>query len=464
MTEDQIRALGPALGEYLDEFADCFAHPGTRTHLREYVRGQLSDLQRKSVEPIAHWAGVAPRTLQEFLSLSDWDQGRMGDRLQQIVVRDHADPQAIGIIDDSGHVKKGKHTACVQRQYCGRIGKTDNCVVSVHLVYASYDTRFRTMLDSVLYVPKSWLDPQRRAETQMPAEATYRPKHEIALELLARAKANGVRFGWITADEWYSDKPRFVEGLEALGERFMLEIRRNLRGWLYRPGERRRPGREVETRCRHSRGMRDQSWRRFHIKDTGRGAMVWEVKVSPFWMERAGRVVGPYRLVVARNVLDPTEVKYFLSNASADTPLEVLLHVGFARWPVERCLEDEKSELGLSHFEVRKYRAVMRHLLLTQVSHLFLMRQTERLRGEKSGDLNLPGAHGQSCAAGQLVLAARCGAATSASGQPGLGVYATAERQGEAVAHAEASGPPRGPGDSRERTPVLHTAGVSVAL
>ncbi len=97
-------------------------------------------------------------------------------------------------------------------------------------------------------------------------------------------------------------------------------------------------------------------------------------------MKRGDQVVGPYWLVVARNVLHPDEIKYFLSNASAGVPLEVILHVAFRRWPVERCLEDEKTELGLGHFEVRKYGAIVRHLRITQVSHLFLARQTERLR------------------------------------------------------------------------------------
>ena len=113
--------------------------------------------------------------------------------------------------------------------------------------------------------------------------------------------------------------------------------------------------------------------------------MLFRSKFAPCWLPRAGGVVGPYWLVVARNVLNRDEVKYFVSNAGAGVPLSVILHVAFRRWSVERCLQDEKSELGLSHFEVRCYPALKRHLLITQVSHLFLARQTQRLRGEKSG-------------------------------------------------------------------------------
>ena len=119
--------------------------------------------------------------------------------------------------------------------------------------------------------------------------------------------------------------------------------------------------------------------------------MVWEAKACAFWLRRDGQVRGPYWLIYARNVLDPREEKYFLCNASSGTPPEVMLHVGFARWPMERCLEDKKSELGLSDFEVRNYQSIHRHFYLTQVSHLFSARQTRRLRGEKPGDHHLPG-------------------------------------------------------------------------
>ena len=111
--------------------------------------------------------------------------------------------------------------------------------------------------------------------------------------------------------------------------------------------------------------------------------MLWEAKAAAFWVERGGEVAGPYRLVAARDVLDPGEVKYFLSGTTG-VAARVMLRVGLSRWPVERCLEDEKTKPGLSHFECRKYPAVLRHLLVTQVSHLFLARQCQRLRGKKA--------------------------------------------------------------------------------
>lgn len=396
MTADQILALGPELAQFLDQFAGCFGRPEPRQHLRHYIRGQLADLPRKSVEPIALFNEVVPRTLQEFLGTDEWDHDLLRDQLQQRVARDHADPQAIGILDDSGHPKKGKKTAGVQWQYCGNTGKTDNCVVTVHLGYATFDTTFHVLVDSSLYLPKSWdEDRERCREAGIPDDVVYRAKYVIALEQLDRAKANGIVFGWITADEWYAEKPAFLAGLEQRQQRYVVEIPRNLQGWLYDPGaEPRHPARPVEHLCRHSRPMTGQSWERFHVKDTEKGPMVWEVKAAcQFWLQRDGQPIGPYWLIWARNVLDPTEEKYFLSNAAPETRLETILHVTFARWTIERCFEDKKTELGLSHFEVRKYQAICRHLLITQVSHLFLAEQTQRLRGEKSGAHSLPGPH-----------------------------------------------------------------------
>ena len=440
MTEDQILSLGPELADYLDEFSDCFGRSEPRSHLASYVRGQLSDLLQKSVEPIANFTGVAPRTLQEFLRTDVWDHPKLRDRIGQIIARDHADPQAIGIIDDSGHPKKGNKTACVSRQYCGNTGKIDNCVVSVHLSYVSYDTSFRAMLDSTPYLPETtWDDPDRRRQAGIPAEVVYRPKYEIAWEQLDRAIANGLVFGWITADEWYSQKPRFVAGLEARQQRFVLEVPRNFPGWLFCPKNADQSPKQVDNLCRFSRPMMRQPWTRFYVKDTEKGPMVWEAKATEFWLRRQRQILGPYWLVVARNVLDPREEKYFFSNASPGTPLEAILHVGFARWPVERCLQDEKSKLGLSDFEVRNYQSVCRHLLLTQVSHLFLAWQTSRLRGEKSGDHVVPSPHGSQRIDRCPAAFSPRSAATTRTRCQGTATNPRKKRQGPALPYKNAS-------------------------
>lgn len=464
MTVQQIRAIGPALSRYLNEFAGCFISPDTRYHLKEYVSGQLSDLQRKSVEPIALFMDVPPRTLQEFLSMAQWDHDRLRDTVQRIVARDHAEEQSIGIVDESGHPKKGSKTACVQRQYCGATGKIDNCVMSVHLCYASFDGRFRAMLDSDLYLPENGWSPQRRQEAGIPDEVIYRPKHQIALEQVGRALANGVHFGWVLADEWYGEKPSFIKGLENLGQRFVLEIPKNLMGWVRQPRDADDKRGEVQNMVRWSRPMQQQEWIEFHIKDTGMGSMVWEAKAVPFWIRQGKQVAGPYWLIAARDVLDRDTIKYFLSNASGGVPMEVLLHVAFSRWPVERCLEDEKSELGLSHFEVRKYCGVLRHLRLTQVSHLFLARQTRRLREKKSGGDDLPGARCGQRAAG-CIAAERGGPGVAAGqGRAADPRHAGEERRIPGFARQVTSADAARDRHPRRSPPLLHPAAERVAL
>ena len=210
MTADQILSLGTELAEFLRAVRRLFWPFGGRTReVETYVRGQLGELPRKSIEAIAALAAdMKPRTLQEFLASDEWDEDCMANSTRQIIARDHTDPQAIGVIDESGHPKKGDQTAGVSRQYCGNTGKIDNCVMTVHLTYTSFDGNFRTMLDSSLYLPKCWdEDRQRCREAKIPNDVVYQPKYDIALGQLDRSAANGVHFAWVTADEWYAQKP-----------------------------------------------------------------------------------------------------------------------------------------------------------------------------------------------------------------------------------------------------------------
>ena len=155
MDAQTILEIKPALTGFLRGFDQCMGRGTNRRHLQTYVTGQLSDLQRKSIEPIADAAGASSRTLQEFLSLFRWDEAAARDALQQGVARDHADPHSVGLIDETSFHKQGKKTACVQRQYCGSRGKLENCVVSVHLGYAAGD--FHTLPDGQLFLPeKTW--------------------------------------------------------------------------------------------------------------------------------------------------------------------------------------------------------------------------------------------------------------------------------------------------------------------
>jgi len=410
MDVKQIKQLKPMLNKYLRQFDDCFGRIEPTERLKAYVAGQLSDLQRKSIEPMADAAGLPPRNLQQFLSLHKWDEMHMRDTLEQIVASEHQHPCSIGIFDETGHPKKGDKTPGVKRQWCGNTGKKDNCVVTVHLNYTAGD--FHCLLDGELFLPESWaLDPLRCKAAGIPKQMTHRPKWQIALELLEHAVANGIRFEWVGADEGYGKVPEFLFHLDDQGQRYVVEVPVIFTGWLVKPKllhkehHCNRVGRKryfprlkakspsassVKQLLLHSPVLRKIRWEKFHIKNTSKGPVVWEAKAVRFYLKREGLPTRRHWLIVARNVENPKELKYFVSNAPDGTPLEVLLQVGFSRWHVERCFEDEKSELGLSHFEVRNYKSLRRHLIITAVSHLFLSKVHQKWRGKKSGPDGLP--------------------------------------------------------------------------
>ena len=405
-----IKDVGRELKRFLQRFDDCFSRSEPRENLQRYVQGQLSDLERKSIEPIALAAGVPPRTLQYFLSSVIWDHPRLRDRIEWIVATEYAHPNAIGVIDETGNPKKGMYTCGVQRQWCGNTGKVDNCVVGVHLGYVLGD--FQCLLDSDLYLPQEWENNiELRQKTKVPEEIQFRTKPEIALEQVRRALKNGIRFSALTFDELYGRSGPFLDGLDDLGQNHVGEIPSNFVGWLREPYilqkpthvEKRKKGRkrqyprlarktlpasEVKNLAVYSPIFRKQKWQRFRIKDGEKGPVVREVKVSKFYRKQGEKRLPrqAHTLLVARNVLDTNEVKYFLTNMSLDSPgvtLQWLLWIAFSRWPIERCFEIGKRELGMDHFEVRSWQGIYRHFYISQLSQLFCARVHHHLREKK---------------------------------------------------------------------------------
>jgi len=413
MDANIVLRIKPALNRFLHQFDDCFGRVSTRRYLDIYIEGQLSDLERKSIEPMADACGEPPRNLQQFLSLFRWDEHRLRDRLQQYINRHHSDPASVGVIDETSFVKKGSKTACVQRQHCGAAGKVENCVVSVHLAYAT--PQFHTLLDGDLFLPKeAWsADRKRCREAGIPEELTYRPKWQIALEQYRRAVGNGLRFAWLTFDEYYGRCGEFRRELDGMGQNYVAEVPVDLTAWTRRPevlykAHTRdcRPGRkkhyprlkvknnprvEVRNILSYSRPMQKQSWINYRVKDGQKGPMIWQAKhMLVYLADEDGLPSRAHHLLVARNALNPKEIKYFISNAPEATPVEILLRVAFTRWTVERAFEDSKTELGMDHFEVRKFLSIRRHLILSCVSHVFLSEFCLKHRGEKSGANSMP--------------------------------------------------------------------------
>jgi SRSO17 transposase len=455
MDATTIMKLKPELTRFLHQFDPCFGRVTSRRYLDLYVEGQLSDLPRKSVEPMADALGVPPRNLQEFLSLYRWDEPAVRDSLQQYVARRHGDPRSVGVVDETSFVKKGRMTACVQRQHCGAVGKIENCVVSVHLGYAT--PAFYSLVDGELFLPeKTWQQDRDRCRAAgIPDEVVYRPKWQIALGQYQRAVANGLRFAWLTFDEGYGSKGPFLRELEQLGQNYVAEVPSDFCVWTKRPavlyrahardrgtGRPRRyprlkakhnPKVEVRHILAYSPLLRKVPWQDYHVKDGSKGPMVWQAKrLRVYLADEHGLPTRPYHLLVARNALDHTEVKYFLSNAVESTSVETLLRVAFTRWIIERAFEDSKTELGMDHFEVRQFGSIQRHLILSCLSHVFLSAFCWKFRGEKSGADGLPGPHGHGQAGGVVGSRRPLFAEVGRADQRAIDANATAKRQGRA--------------------------------
>lgn len=403
MTPDQLLAMGTAFMAYLRIFEVCIAYRPTVDHLHSYCRGLISDIPRKSVEPIALACGTAVRTLQEFLRDLVWDHLGMRDLLQTRLAQSPAmqaddDLGTIGAIDETSNAKKGTKTPGVSRQYCGSRGKVDNCIVTVHLGVVR--GLFKTLIDAALFLPKSWAEDRERCrEAKIPDDVVYRPKWRIALEQVATAIANGLSFKWLTFDEYYGGKPKFLDELDARGQFYVAEVPKDFRCLTKRPrGKKPKKGwrgKRADNLTRFSSAWNQTDWEGVSLARLTLDSQEWEVRAGQVHRVRDGEITDrTYWLIVAHN-LATGEVKYFVSNAPSDTPLTTLMRVAFSRWNVEHAFRVAKSEVGLSHFEGRSYVALMRHMILCLVVMGFVAEHTDRLRGEKPRDhdgAGVPGA------------------------------------------------------------------------
>jgi SRSO17 transposase len=410
MTEQQLLDLEPALADFLEPLLGCCRYAPTAAHLGTYVRGLLSDLPRKTAEPLALRAGTAVRTLQEFLRDHAWDAAGLTDQLRRRAAQhlptidDPTGLGTVGLIDETSAVKDGTKTPGVQRQYLGCSGKIDNGIITVHLGVARGP--YKTLLDGELYLPTSWDEDRPRCrEAAIPDEMVYRPKWRIALELLDRAIDCGVHLDWLTFDEEYGKRVGFAWGLDQRGLLFVGEVPRNFSCVAAHRSGRRPPegvkGRPAEEVVRSASVFLGQAWQVVRLSRQTQAQQIWRVKAARVWLSRGeGLSAGTYWLIWASN--DETgEEKFILSNAAEDASVETLLRVVFVRWNVEHAFRVAKTELGFTHFEGRSYVALMRHLSLCLAALNFVAEQTQGLRGGKCPDnvgAGVPGGGGADAA------------------------------------------------------------------
>ena len=330
------------------------------------------------------------------------------DAMQRRVVERHLpapgevrqDPiGVVGWIDETSFAKKGDKTPGVQRQYCGCTGKIDNCIITVHLA-VGYGS-FSTILDSDLYLPQQWIDDRDRCrEAGLPEDISFGTKTRIALEQVKRAVGNGVRFDWIGFDEGYG-KPPFLLGLEELGVTFIGEVAANFRCFSapprYKSLQRPYVAKEVQHLARGGKNFKGCGWKTFRVRHKTVPDSIWEARAGRVYISVAGKCHDQaYWLIVARNK-QTQEVKYFISNAPPRTSLKRMLAAAFSRWGIEHLFRVAKSEIGLGHYEGRKYLGLMRHMALCQLTLLFIAEQTERLRGKKPAVDEGTGGAGAEC-------------------------------------------------------------------
>jgi SRSO17 transposase len=428
MTDQDIAQLGPAFSSFLRRFRCVFLQDRTARHFDNYCRGLLSDLPRKSVEPIALACGTAVRTLQEFLVTASWGHEQARDTLQQhladVLPALPADPLGtVGVIDETSALKQGDKTPGVQRQYLGCVGKIANGIVTVHIGVAR--GHFQALLDADLYLPRSWhQDRDRCRQAGIPDDVRYRAKWRIALDQLLRLHKNGVRFDWLVFDEGYGGKVPFLTVLSLAGQKFVAEVPVS---FAVRTGDDAAACRAdaVLTAAAARRGRRYRMRRRTHPDAWWRAA------------SQSVRVRGhDYTLVVAINEAT-AEVKYFVTNATT-APLTRVLQVAFRRAMIEHSFRVAKTEAGLTHYEGRQYVGLVRHLVLTLIVMGFVSIHTDRLRGGKpAGDdgAGVPGAEREMC--GRVSPSPRYGGGPS--GRRGDSVSPASQRSGDTVSQEAAA-------------------------
>jgi SRSO17 transposase len=380
-------------------FAPAFRRPEQAAWAEVYLHGLLGEQPRKTIERIALTQDVNVRDLQHFIGQSHWRGEPVIARQQQLIADTVGDSDGVMLIDESGVVKQGGDSVGVAPQYCGAVGKIANCQVGVYLGYAS--PKGYTLADGRLFLPEAWFDAahsDQRAACGIPDDVTFHTKPELALALLQDAvHRDKLPFRWVAVDALYGDTPAFLDGVAALGKWYFAEVACSTRVWGQPPlvevpawsGRGRRPARRRlaagQPCAQRVDGVLDavpaQAWTRHVIKEGSKGPIICDFARLRVSVVRDGLPGDTVWLVVRRNVEDPTEVKFYLSNAPATTRLTTLVRMRGMRWAIECSFAEGKGEVGLDHYETRSWLGWQHHMILVMLAHHFLVRLRVQLGG-----------------------------------------------------------------------------------
>lgn len=383
---------------YLESFKGCFETRLQSVSLRRYLEGLLGDSPRKSMQAMltrvtepGHY-----QAFQHFITHATWDWQHVWRRLLELLPA----REGLLVIDDTSFPKQGRHSVGVKRQYCGALGKTANCQVATTALLWAKGRAW--IVGAALYLPKDWTRDRARCErARVPASIHFQEKWRLALTLLRRARAAGLRFTAVLADAAYGDVTVFREALHRLNLPYALGISSHLtvfrgtprvsapaaaigRG---RPATRFRLLDDVQPIAVKAlaadlppRAWRRITWRNEHQATRWRAEFA-ALRVTPAHDWRRGHLLPEIWLLAQRPIRSRKITKYFFVHLPATTTLKRLVWVAHQRWAIEQQYQDLKDELGLDHFEGRSYPGWNRHVVLTAVAYTFLQQERSHTRG-----------------------------------------------------------------------------------
>jgi SRSO17 transposase len=338
-----------------------FARSETRTRVMAYLAGLLSPAERKNSWQLAEISGDPnPYGFQHLLGRADWDPEALRDRLRAYVTAYLHVPDAVGVIDETGFLKKGAHSAGVARQYSGTAGRIENSQIGVFLAYASHYGH--TLLDRELYLPVGWTDDRERCRSVgIPDDRPFATKPALARQMLERTLAAGVVLAWITGDSIYGDDRALRQWLEEHRQAYVLAVSGKASVWL-QPYQRR-----ISTLLAE---LPVEGWERISAGMGSKGPRWYD------WLrlEASAPHQGGWKrwVLIRRSIVEPTEVTAYIAYGPATTLLAALVRVAGMRWTVEESIQTAKGEVGLDHYEVRSWTGWYRHITLAMWAQAFL--------------------------------------------------------------------------------------------
>ena len=392
VSPDLTRGLLERLDSFVGPFANSLPGAAQHRHAVEYLTGLLSKLERKNGEAIAYLLDQNRQGLQKFVADAPWDHAPLIATLATQVDADLGEPGAVLVFDPSAFPKKGAKSVGVARQWCGRLGKVDNCQVGVFMAYVS--KKGHALVDTRLYLPNEWTkDRARLKEAGVPKGTKFRTRHRLALEMLDEC-GGALRHGWLAGDDEMGRSSGFRRELQGRNERYLLAVPSNtLVRDLDEPppeyaGRGRRPMSPFRRLDRWRGALPEEAWARIDVRDGEKGPLVIEVVKRRVQARTETGGTAPEELLFVTRELQAdgtSKHDYYFSNADPKTPPADLAWVAKAAHRVEECLENAKGEAGLADYQVRTWTAWHRHQTLSLLAAWFLNQETRRKKNPDPG-------------------------------------------------------------------------------